>query len=176
MDDRLQVEPLHGAAELGAWCARLGIELPPIPAQFGATLRRVSPHAFATREMRWSPYSIDDWVAEEGAPEYLLIGHAGHGVNSYAVSYFLVQQHLRLFLQVGLGGIYMDAERARRAVCDGFSAAARLIRAARAAPMLIIASEFYGSRWSAGSSGAFQESPTVLECLRRATAWLEAQR
>lgn len=165
------------SAELEIWCAQLGIDVPPVPEQFPATLRRLSPHAFAARELPWSPYEVAHWVSEEGAPEYLVVGHAGHGVNSYAVSYFLVQQHLRLFIQVGLGGVYMDGERSRRAVCEAFSAAALLIGAAELATvrtLLVVATEFYGSHWHAGDAN--HEAGTVLECIKDATTWLEAQR
>lgn len=116
---------------LAGWCADMGMDVPPVPEKFGATLRRRSQDAFATRELPWSPYEVEAWVTEEGAPEYLLVGHAGRGVNSYAISYFLMQRNLRLFIQVGLGGVYMDAEKSRRAVCEAFSAAARLISQCR---------------------------------------------
>lgn len=176
-------------SELAVWCGELGIGPPPVPERFGAALRRVSSHAFATRELTMSTYNIEDWVTEQDVPEYLVVGHAGHGVNSYAISYFLVQRNLRLFVQVGLGGVYMDVERARAAVCDGFQAAGGLIGAAERAfspcrglaPMLVVASEFYGSRWCVeGEPIDVAEADSgvgaVLECIRGATAWLEARR
>ena len=166
------------SADLKAWCEEMDIDVPPVPERFGATLRRISPHAFATRELPWSPYEVARWMSEEEASEYLLVGHAGHGVNSYAVSYFLVQRHLRLFIQVGLGGVYMDSEKARRAVGQAFGAAAQLIRASTNVPehepVLVVATEFYSSHWRTGAMN--HEASTVLECINDATALLEAQR
>ena len=39
-----------------------------------------------------------------------MLSHSGHGVNSYAIHYYLVQRPLRMFLQLGWGGVYDDAK------------------------------------------------------------------
>jgi hypothetical protein len=174
------------------WCDGLGIEVPPVPQNFGDSLRQISPHTFATRSLPWSPYLVEEWAAEAergDVPDYLVIGHAGHGVNSYAVSYFLVHQNLQLFLQVGLGGVYMDGDQARRGVSAAFDDAEALVLAAEKAasrcvglaPMLVVATEFYGSRWAQPTAGegpgpteVVDSAPgtgTVLVCLRAATNW-----
>ena len=46
----------------------------------------------------------------------LSVSHGGHGVNSYGVTIRLVTTHALVLVQAGWGGVYMDAERTRRAV------------------------------------------------------------
>jgi hypothetical protein len=42
--------------------------------------------------------------------DYLVIGHGGHGVNSYALSYYLVRGPLALFIDAMWGGAYTNNE------------------------------------------------------------------
>ena len=166
--------------ELARWCAEIGVEVPPVPAKFAGALRRVEPHTFSTRPVTWSPWDVEGWASEaerEDLTDYLVIGHAGHGVNSFALSYFLVQKHLRVFIHVGLGGVYMNAQRSRLAVNEAFSGARRLVDAAARSPsrMIVVATEFYGSRWRTTGQG-WLEAATVSECLSHATGWLEERR
>ena len=37
----------------------------------------------------------------EPVADYLLLGHAGHGIQSYAIHYYVVRGPLALFLQIG---------------------------------------------------------------------------
>lgn len=182
----------QGVAQLKAWCRKLRFDVPPVPKHLGDSLRRISPHEFATRDLPWSPYMVEEWVEaaeREDVADYLVAAHAGHGVNSYAISYFLVLRNLRLFIHIGFGGVYMEAMEARQAISASFKGADELVRAASSAPplpaghkpMTVVATEFYGSRWRAPSGdGDFQrvevdEGPlaagSVLECIRRAIAW-----
>jgi len=100
---------------------------------------------------------IDDYIAEPATGrrgDYVLLAHAGHGVNSYALHYYLVQAPLRLFLQVAWGGVYMDAAEATADVNDCFRLAGELLEAGRNAVrrgrlgphdrLLVVASSFYG--------------------------------
>lgn len=180
-----------GIAQLETWCGDLGIDVPPVPQELSSALQKVSAHAFSTRSLPWSPYCFKDWVVAAGhgdIPDYLVVGHGGHGANSYALSYFLVLGNLRLSLQVGFGGVYMDAEQVRRDVRSVFKGAGALINAAASAPgegaglspMLVAASEFYGSSWSTPQEGERELIQIaeggvggVHECLRSATTWFE---
>lgn len=177
--------------QLELWCSDLGIDVPPSPPELRSKLGWIEPHTWATRPIPWSLYRVEAWAeeAEHGdAPDYLVIGHAGHGVNSYALSYFLVHQNLQLFLQMGLGGVYMDGDHSRRAVRAALRAAEELVQAAENAaprcagrsPMRVIASDFYGARWTrpsernAGPTEAMEAAfatEQVLACLSAATNW-----
>ena len=74
--------------------------------------------------------------------------HAGHGVNSYAINYFLTYRAVALYTQVLWGGSYTDTERATAQVAPLFSACATLIEAAEAhkpeadTRLLCVASDF----------------------------------
>jgi hypothetical protein len=75
--------------------------------------------------------------------------HSGHGVNSYAVSYYVVWSGLRLLFQLRCGGVYMDAEETRSAISKTFDALHGLWPALSArvpmVPVLVVASsDFYG--------------------------------
>ena len=115
-----------------------GLPAPPIPSRFESSLQALGPWWFATNDV--SPAAMylfetdflltlltgqfDDFVA---------VSHAGHGVNSYALSYFLVDGPLALFLQTAWGGVYMDVERAASAWRLLVSHVERLIQAAQSA-------------------------------------------
>ncbi|QLY29675.1 hypothetical protein H0264_31270 [Nocardia huaxiensis] len=133
---------------------RLGI--PPIPECFMPSLRRVSNWAYATRDI--SPigmYMFDEYHDEvvEGQGDYVAVCHAGHGSNSYAITYHLVLGSLALYAQAGFGGIYedpvVDAAKVRRM----FNACAFLADAAAAEPrcpnyrLIALYSNFRGVRY-----------------------------
>lgn len=40
--------------------------------------------------------------------DYAAISHAGHGANSYTLTYHLVHEHLAVIMQIGWGGVYTD--------------------------------------------------------------------
>ena len=73
---------------------------------------------------------VDDFVA---------VSHAGHGANSYALSYFLVDGPLALFLQTAWGGVFTDPEKAESTWRLLVSHVERLIQAAQ--------SSYRSQRW-----------------------------
>lgn len=88
--------------------------------------------------------------------EYILLSHSGHGVNSYAIQYYLVYGPLRMFLFLGWGGAYMDADANASNIRECFSLADEIVPAAKKVGkrgagecLTIVASDFYGSYWSA---------------------------
>jgi hypothetical protein len=93
--------------------ARLGT--PPVPAVMGSLVEKRAPWAYATRDIDpMGMYMFRDYLHEvlSGPVEdYMAVSHAGHGANSYAVSYHLVMGPLAVFAQTGWGGVYMDAEK-----------------------------------------------------------------
>ena len=88
---------------------------------------------------------------------YVLVAQDGHGVNSYAIPYYLVRRPLRLFLQVGWGGVYMDAPKVTEEVNRCFALVGQLVPAVETAVrarrlraddrLLVAASEFSGCYW-----------------------------
>ncbi len=58
---------------------------------------------------------LHDALADQ-SPDYVAFSHAGHGVNSYALNYHLVDGPLVLVVQAPYGGVYMSDEDARKAI------------------------------------------------------------
>ncbi len=90
-----------GSAPLGVWGPGFGdlvrtfdeakLELPPIPEQLRPRLRRLGPWVWATRSIEPDGmYMFREYVAElfrEPVDDYVAVSHAGHGTNSYGLSY-----------------------------------------------------------------------------------------
>lgn len=112
---------------------KAGLPLPPIPGRFIESLRPVEPWCFSTRKTSgMAMYFFDRHWKEplvRRTRPYLAFGHAGHGANSYAVTYELVDRRPALFAQEGFGGIYADMQRDRRGVRAMFERCAALIAA-----------------------------------------------
>lgn len=150
---------------------------------------------FSTKPVTVSPYCFDDYVREgtkSDAQDYMLLSHAGHGANSHAWHYYLVSGQLRLFLQLGWGGAYMNPDETTRAANECFGLVSQLFtnvqesrNAGRLRPedrLIIAGSEFYGSYWILGRKrrrGPHDErrcvKPSVVlaEALRRLNGGLE---
>ena len=138
----------------------VGIDFPPLPRNLASDFKQREKSCFSTRPVTLSPYRFDEYVREgttAHVQDYMLIGHAGHGANSYAWHYYLVNGPLRLFLQLAWGGVYMDEDRATRTVNECFALVSRLFTAVQEGrdgdhlrsnePLIIAGSEFYGSYW-----------------------------
>jgi hypothetical protein len=97
--------------EARALLAQSGLELPPIPPSLEARFSKRAEWCFASRSVRRSPYCFPEYVEQaivRPPKDYVLVAHAGHGVNSYALHYFLLLRPLMLFVQVPWGGVYED--------------------------------------------------------------------
>ncbi len=146
--------PLESASRLQGWpCHRH-------PDAFADTLRELNPpnlfnpSAWTTRDDEHSLYDFKFFLDEAISgclSDYLAFGHAGHGTNSYGLSYYLVCGDLALLLQVPWGGAYMDAERATREVNAALDWAGRIsarFEAENSRPrgrFILASSGFYGS-------------------------------
>jgi hypothetical protein len=163
-----------------------GLAFPEIPERLAAELNEQGKWLFSTRDLEASPYDLDHYVQEEDqAPAtYVVLAHSGHGANSYAIQYYLVSGPLRLFLHLGWGGVYMDAEAAASEIRECFSLANEIVATTMASRkfalgerLTIVGSDFYGSYWSAPGQSLQEErgegqSPSavlaeVLQWLRR---------
>jgi hypothetical protein len=90
-----------------------GLAFPTIPEKLAARLKEQHKWLFSTRKLKMSPYNLQHYVQEcDGAPveDYAVLCHSGHGVNSYAIQYYLVHGALRMFLHLKWGGAYVDAK------------------------------------------------------------------
>jgi hypothetical protein len=91
--------------------ARERLPLPPLHEHLAARLAAAADRVFASRQLAYGPYSLGPFLheLETGDPgEYAVVGFDGHGMNSWAAHYYLVQPGLALFLQLPWGGAYHD--------------------------------------------------------------------
>ena len=162
-----------------------GLAFPTIPEELAARLNEQGEWLFSTREIEMSPYSVQHYVSEIDAThveDYVVLSHSGHGVNSYALQYYIVRGSLGMFLHLGWGGVYMEAEKAAADVRDCFSLADEIVPAAQTARKLqgsarlkIVGSDFYGSYWCVSTKKGRKEDVGLkrpAEVLTEALHWL----
>lgn len=113
------------------------LPFPPVPAQLAASLRQQGPGWFATRPLTSTPYDFDPFLAEvqaqPGLPDYAVVGFDGHGINSWAVHFYLVGKGIALFIQLPWGGAYLEPEPARAEIAELFEWAETLLSRLRLA-------------------------------------------
>jgi hypothetical protein len=166
---------LAGVEQAQHLLARAGLMLPPIPRGLARQFRSRGEWCFSSRAVRRWPYELAWYVENAEKPstkDYVLLAHAGHGINSYAIHYYLVRGNLHLFLQVGWGGAYMDRNEATAEVNRCFTLAHHLVEALADAPkrrrvarrqrLKIVATDFYGGYWLVSGFGE-QEKPPARE-------------
>jgi hypothetical protein len=131
-----------------------------MPEDLKPDFKEQSPWVYSTKPLPLSPYCFSAYVEQgkqQRVRDYLLVAHAGHGINSYALHYYLVKKPLRLSLQVGWGGVYMDNDMAVGRANQCFALASRILcgledatargRLTSTNTLVIAASEFHGAYW-----------------------------
>lgn len=165
-----------------------GLNVPTIPDELASNLRCRDSWLFSTRPVSMSPYELNTYVREaqqQPIPDYALLAHGGHGINSYAVQYYLVYRTLRMFLHLAWGGAYMQSEEASLQVRGCFSLADDIIACIQSVSppksadnLTIVASDLYGSYWSDPSRSeprAADGSHAPGEVLAEALDWLKRE-
>jgi len=147
--------------EAGQLFSHEGIPFPFIPPEMRLAFAELSEWVYGTRPDAPWLYEIRKYVKEAATirmADYLLLGHAGHGIQSYAMHYYVVRGPLALFLQIAWGGVYMDKDEAARNMEVRYTQAEEIIRAVEVSQrknlfrpeerLIISASDFYGSSWT----------------------------
>lgn len=163
-----------------------GLAFPTISDKLATRLKKRGKWLFSTRTLKMSPYNLDHYVHEREescCTEYALLCHSGHGANSYAIQYYLVCGPLRMFLHLGWGGVYMDANGTASQIRECFSLADEIVPAAMTSGRLaagegltIVGSDFYGSYWSTpgqGRQGERMDTQRPAEVLAEVLHWLK---
>ena len=86
-----------------------GLPFPELPPTLAGQMQPFGELLFGTRDPETGPYALDvfrDAVYEQPVTDYALLGFDGHGINSWALHYYLVQGPLALFIQLPWGGAY----------------------------------------------------------------------
>lgn len=157
----------------------VGLARAPVPPALAPALRQFGPWWFGTRETeglyQYAGVLLDE-AERDDVPDYLIVGHAGHGVNSYALHYFLRHGPLLLLFELAFGGAYTNARIARAEIAAAFHAAEALIaavpalerRGVPAAGLRVVTSSVRSSSWSVGAEGA---EGRLQDVLAEACAW-----
>jgi len=167
-----------------------GLAFPTIPEELATQLQEQGRWLFSTRPLEMSPYHLQHYVHELEAAEvrdYAVLAHSGHGVNSYAIQYYLVQGSLRMLLHLGWGGVYSDAKADAAKILDCFLMADKIVDGCQKAgelldgqPLTVVGSDFYGSYWLAPAESrrngehdsAERERIRPRETLTQVLGWL----
>lgn len=152
-----QAEALEQARQL---FADSGLPFPFIPPEMTGEIRQITEWVYGTRSDQAFLYYLTWFINEVGTTpvaDYLLFGHDGHGINSYAIHYYLVRGPLALFVQESWGSAYGDKEKDSQAVAERFSQAEALVHAVETAQqrgvfkpderLVVVTSSFYGAIW-----------------------------
>lgn len=160
-----------------------GLSFPTIPEALAGQLKEREEWRFSTRTLPKIPYDLRFYTEEtDGPEEYAVLSHDGHGVNSYAIQYYLVTGPLRMFLHLGWGGAYMDHDREASKIRTCFALADAIVSEVKTTEKLapgerltIVGADFYGSSWSAPRQGPYRYEAGmegVVQVLSGALAWL----
>ena len=166
-----------------------GLAFPKLPDKLASRLKERGNWTFSTRiidlDNYMSPYNLDYYVEEfenNHVEDYAVLSHSGHGINSYAIQYYLVYGRLGLFLHLGWGGVYMDADNESTKIRECFLLADQIVLAVKNLEslggkdrLLVVVSDFYGSYWlppggSRRGRDAVSQDPTKV--LTEVLNWL----
>lgn len=117
--------------EMKKLLAEAGLAMPPIPDELQTQLFRVRRWCYATRDIdpldmyRFERYLVEA-LTEKPEP-YFAFSHAGHGINSYAITCQIVTKGLSLFVQVPWGGGYMNNKRQQDSIRNMFAKCTELL-------------------------------------------------
>ena len=110
--------------------AEQSLPFPPLPENFAGKLQPFGESVFSTRDLEYGPYSLESYSGEirdgNAVDDYAVVGFDGHGMNSWAAHYFLVEGPLALFIQIGWGGAYTEEDEARADIEEAFNFAKSL--------------------------------------------------
>ncbi|HMP89883.1 MAG TPA: hypothetical protein PJ991_06765 [Kiritimatiellia bacterium] len=133
-----------------------GLAFPHLPAKLASNLREHGEWLYSTRNLDVSPYELKYFLEEavkRPVEDYAILAHSGHGVNSYAIQYYLICGSLRIFLYIGWGGIYMNSRKAKGLIRDCFALADGITNTAQVKLqtndlLTVVASDSYGGCWA----------------------------
>ncbi len=95
--------------------AEMGLPPPPIPDHLQPYIEQLDSWVYGTRRNVPNLYNmtayVDEYLTHPPSP-YAMFGHAGYGMNTYALHFYLVDGLLAIFDQVAWGGVYNDNDSA----------------------------------------------------------------
>lgn len=108
-----------------------GLPMPWVPEPFHDTFERRGEWSYASGETPASPSgllgSAHDAVTGNGN-DFMVLTHDGHGTNSWAIQYWVMDGPIALFIRRSWGGVYGNREEQAREITAAFAAADSLLR------------------------------------------------
>lgn len=140
--------------EMRATLSEANLPMPFVPEQLHDEMHAVRRWCWATRDVEpFDMYYFDRYLVEAvvaGPDDYLAFCHAGHGINSYAITYQVLFGRVALFAQAPWGGGDMDTQKQALAVSQVLNASSDFLKRVPArseGPRLLVAvSELRGHR------------------------------
>ena len=134
---------------------KANLPMPFIPEHLRHDLYAVRKWCWATRDIEpFDMYYFDRYLVEAVVArpdDYFAFCHAGHGINSYAITYQIVVGRVALFAQVPWGGGYMDKAQQAVAVAEMLERCSEFLAGVPDLPsgplLLIGSSELRGCSW-----------------------------
>jgi hypothetical protein len=153
-----QVSDMNGVEEAKQVFSNAGLAFPNIPEELAVRLEKKERWIFSTLKVEVYPYDLSHYISEfeeSQVEDYAILSCSGHGVNSYAVQYYIVYGALGMFLHLGWGGVYMDNQLEATKIQGCFSLADEIVllvkneaRFEKGDRLTVVASDFYGSYWT----------------------------
>jgi hypothetical protein len=147
-----------------------GLPFPPLPPSLESGLRQTGEHTFASRDALPPLYALDAHLTplrQGTVTDYVALGFDGHGINSWAMHFYLVAGPVAMFLQCRWDNVYDDQARAKERMEGVFGLAERLIldleqaqregRLAGGQRMLLCFSDFTPSGWGWQHGGEWHD-------------------
>ena len=188
---RSRRDDFPGVRQAKALLKDAGLPFPPIPSELARRFVKRDTWVFASRPLKIWPYNIREYVKQTERPsvtDYVALAHAGHGINSYALHYYLVRKPLFLFLQLAWGGVYMDSRKTTVQIDRCFRLCAGVIEATEEAVLkdrefkrarfMVVGSDFYGSNVRCEHPGGERNSiekefERPEKALKAASTWIK---
>jgi hypothetical protein len=163
-----------------------GLAFPKIPEGLSMRLQKRDRWIFSTRMVDVYPYDLRHYISEfvgSQVEDYVILSGSGHGINSYAIQYYIVYGPLGMFLHLGWGGVYMDKNLKAQKIRKCFSLADQIVWLVinkagfeKRDRLTVVASDFYGSYWTLLKGGRQEQkanSRFPAGVLSGVLCWLE---
>lgn len=107
-----------------------GLPTPPVPPRFSAALRPSGGYVLSSCKLAHPLYQLAlhfDAARQGTAPDHAAVGFDGHGINSWAAHFYLVDGPAAIFLQCRWGNAFGDAKRAKERIEGVFGLVRQLL-------------------------------------------------
>lgn len=178
---------MTGVEEAEAQWRAEGLPFPVVPDSLVPSFHRLGPWSFGTRDDAPGAYALDEHlrpVLEGVVPDSALLAHAGHGIASWAMHWYVTLGPVAIFVQSQWGNADAsedDDREQRDHMRHRFDAATSLTAHAVEAltgttRLLVVASDFRRSGWGILEPGATERWTESADPFADAEAWLATVR